>query len=179
MKEYVELVTEGVNKMWDNIKYFIEDLPCWLLCVISFIAGVLILQFLLMKSRWEHFSKQELSCTGACPRCSGSDSNMNAEFMAKLVKLRKLCGFSFPITSAYRCPDRNKEVSKTGLNGPHTTGKAIDIQISGPEAYVLVMLAIQLNFTGIGVNQKGPHNKRFIHLDWNREGKARPRIWSY
>jgi zinc D-Ala-D-Ala carboxypeptidase len=132
-----------------------------------------------MKSRWEHFSKDELSCTGACPRCSGSDSNMNAEFMAKLVKLRKLCGFSFPITSAYRCPDRNKEVSKTGANGPHTTGKAIDILASGPEAYVLVMLALQLNFTGIGINQKGPHNKRFIHLDYNLEGKARPRIWSY
>ena len=43
MKEYVDLVTEGVNRMWDNIKYFVEDLPCWLLCFISFILGWVLL----------------------------------------------------------------------------------------------------------------------------------------
>jgi len=43
MKEYAELVTEGASKMWDNIKDVMESIPCWLLCILSFIAGVLVL----------------------------------------------------------------------------------------------------------------------------------------
>ena len=132
-----------------------------------------------MQSSWVHFTKAELSCTGACPRCSGSDSHMNSEFMDKVVKLRKLCNFPFEVRGGYRCPDRNKEISKTGLNGPHTTGKAIDISISGPEAYLLVLLAMELNFTGIGIHQKGPIGERHVHLDSGIPGKKRPKIWTY
>jgi hypothetical protein len=35
--------------------------------------------------------------------------------------------------------------------------------------------------TGIGVAQRGPHDKRFIHLDdlKNSEQNPRPWIWSY
>jgi|8_EtaG_2_1085327.scaffolds.fasta_scaffold12226_4 hypothetical protein len=43
MKEYAELVTEGASKMLDNIKDVMESIPCWLLCILSFIAGVLVL----------------------------------------------------------------------------------------------------------------------------------------
>jgi len=36
-------------------------------------------------------------------------------------------------------------------------------------------------FTGIGVAQRGPHNKRFIHIDniVNSDTSPRPTIWSY
>ena len=104
---------------------------------------------------------------------------MNSEFMNKVVKLRKLCNFPLKIISGYRCPDRNKEVSKTGENGPHTTGKAIDILAHGPQAYVILLLALQLDFTGIGIHQKGPVEKRHIHLDWDISNKKRPNIWTY
>ena len=67
-----------------------------------------------MQSRWVHFTKEELSCNGSCSRCSGTDNNMNPEFMNKIIKLRKLCNFPFKVISGYRCPDRNKEISKTG-----------------------------------------------------------------
>jgi|TARA_R100001530_G_scaffold13091_1_gene12130 uncharacterized protein YcbK (DUF882 family) len=132
-----------------------------------------------MQSRWLYFTKEELSCHGSCSRCAGTDNNMNPEFMNKVVKLRKLCNFPLKVRSGYRCPDRNKEVSKTGLNGPHTTGKAIDVLISGPEAYLLVLLAMELNFTGVGIHQKGPVGKRHIHLDSGIPGKKRPKIWTY
>lgn len=131
-----------------------------------------------MKSKWEYFSKEELSCTGNCAHCSGSDELMNNEVMQDLVKLRKLCGFPLPITSAYRCPARNSEVSGTGKTGPHTTGRAVDIHVYGPKALVVIGMALKLGFTGIGVNQKGPINKRFIHLDKGLPDK-RPNIWSY
>tara|TARA_R100001082_G_C4351326_1_gene154679 strand:+ start:630 stop:1028 length:399 start_codon:yes stop_codon:yes gene_type:complete len=132
-----------------------------------------------MKSCWKSFTKEELSCTGACPSCFGTDENMNVEFMNKVEELKKLCSFSFKIKSGYRCPYRNNEISKTGLNGPHTTGKAIDILVSGTEAYLVLMLALQLGFTGIGIHQKGPKKERHIHLDWGISDKERPKIWTY
>ena len=129
-----------------------------------------------MHSRWEHFSKDELSCTGACPKCSGSDIHMNSEFMNKVVKLRKLCGFSFPITSAYRCPERNKEVSKTGLNGPHTTGKAIDISVRDSQHRKQLIEYFAPKVTGLGIA------KSFIHIDllYEEDGfEMRPNSWVY
>ena len=132
-----------------------------------------------MQSRWLYFTKEELSCHGSCSRCAGTDNNMNPEFMNKIVKLRKLCGFPLKLKSGYRCPDRNKKISKTGENGPHTTGKAVDILVYGTQAYIILMLALELNFTGIGIHQKGPIEKRYIHLDWSIPGKKRPKIWTY
>lgn len=102
---------------------------------------------------------------------------MDNGFMFKMVELRRACGFPLRVTSAYRCPERNKEVSSTGLTGPHTTGKAIDIAVDREQAYIVLYHAFKLGFTGIGVKQKG--SSRFIHLDWNLEGKPRPTVWSY
>jgi hypothetical protein len=51
----------------------------------------------------------------------------------------------------------------------------------GADALELVALALAYGFTGIGVNQKGAHDGRFIHLDDldNAPGQPRPCIWSY
>jgi uncharacterized protein YcbK (DUF882 family) len=78
------------------------------------------------------------------------------------------------VTSGYRCPEHNQNVSSTGPDGPHTTGKAVDIGVSGTDAYDLALLAMQMGVKGIGINQKG--TGRFIHFDF-----ARPQftIWSY
>ena len=66
-------------------------------------------------------------------------------------------------------------------SSPHLYGKAVDIVISGKSAYRLMKLAIQHGFTGIGVSQRGPHEKRFLHIDTmeNSDTHPRPWIWSY
>ncbi|MCK5013226.1 MAG: DUF882 domain-containing protein [Candidatus Omnitrophica bacterium] len=106
---------------------------------------------------------------------------MNPEFMEKLVDLREALNSPMRINSAYRTPEHNSRVSSSGLNGPHTTGKAIDIGIAGEPAYHMVLLAMSMGFTGIGVRQSGDWNGRFIHLDCleNEETRPRPALWSY
>lgn len=85
------------------------------------------------------------------------------------------------INSGYRCPAHNAKVSKTGESGPHTTGLAADIRISGKPAYELVAKAIELGATGIGLHQHGPRESRFVHLDTlaNSADYPRPVIWTY
>jgi uncharacterized protein YcbK (DUF882 family) len=104
---------------------------------------------------------------------------MNHEFMDRLEALRNQIGKPMVLSSAYRCPVHNAAVSGTGDNGPHTTGRAVDVLIRGTEALRLVAKAIELGFTGIGVKQKG--GARFIHLDdlHPKIGGPRPWIWSY
>jgi uncharacterized protein YcbK (DUF882 family) len=104
---------------------------------------------------------------------------MDRTFLSYLDTLRDKCGFPFIITSGYRSPEYNAQISSTGRNGPHTTGKAADIAVSHENAFILLQNAVSLDcFTGIGFNQKG--NNRFIHLDiLTPEEAPRPRIWSY
>ena len=122
-----------------------------------------------------HFKTSELSCRCGCGRLP------NTEFMAKIERLRMRCGFPMPVSSAFRCPDYNAKVSSTGYAGPHTTGQAIDLAVSGKHALELVRMALDSGFTGVGVKQHGPYEKRFIHLDTlpERHGQPRPHIWSY
>ena len=63
--------------------------------------------------------------------------------------------------------------------GAHASGYACDIGVRGADALQIVGIALQLGFTGIGVNQKG--SGRFIHLDILNSTPQRPRptIWSY
>jgi uncharacterized protein YcbK (DUF882 family) len=85
------------------------------------------------------------------------------------------------VSSGYRCPDHNNEVSSTGLNGPHTTGKAADILVKGMNAYLLLQAAMKSGrLYGIGISQRGKHESRFLHLDMVESGQAfRPTVWSY
>ena len=96
--------------------------------------------------------------------------------MNKLVALRDFLGFPFKISSAYRCERHNKDVG--GKSGSaHLQGRAVDIVLYGDKAFKVVTEAGNYGFTGIGVNQSGIHNKRFIHIDDLDEN--RPWIWSY
>lgn len=101
---------------------------------------------------------------------------MHPEFMQRLYELREAYGKPMIITSGYRSPDYNKKVAETGSAGPHTTGRAADIAIRGTDAYMLLKLAMERGFTGIGVQQKG--ESRFMHLD-DITSPARPNLWSY
>ena len=122
----------------------------------------------------QNFTREEF----ACRHCGRMNIPMSS--IERLQRVRNKFGRPMTVTSGDRCPTHNQAVSSTGPNGPHTKG-AFDIAVSGPEAYILVAIALQEGFTGIGVNQKGPHDKRFIHLDDLADdvGGPRPTIWSY
>lgn len=114
------------------------------------------------------------------PGLLGSGSKMNNAFIEHLNELRRLCGFPLVISSGYRTPEYNNEISDSGTTGAHTTGKAADICVSYEKAYIVLKNAFNMGvFTGIGINQKG--DKRFIHLDMcdKEDGLPRPVIWSY
>lgn len=122
-------------------------------------------------SAYPNFSESEFRCkhSGKC--------EMHPEFMARLQKLRDLYGKPMVITSGYRDKTHPIEARKPGSGGAHTTGRACDVAVRGADAIRIVQLAIQLGFTGIGVQQKGA--SRFIHLDDVTEGLPRPTMWSY
>ena len=115
-----------------------------------------------------NFSRSEMAC-----RCGCGHDEMDQEFMRMLQALRDEIG-PMPVTSGFRCDAHNNDVI-TVKNGPHTLAKAADILISGERAMQLFEKARQIGFSGIGLNQKGKHHMRFIHLDT----VDRRALWSY
>lgn len=114
----------------------------------------------------------------ACKHCGAN--HMQDAFLLLLDELRHRYGAPLVISSGYRCPEHNARVSSTGLAGPHTTGCAADIQVARTEAFKVLRLALEMvEFTGVGIAQKGA--ARFIHLDTlpPAAGQPRPTVWSY
>lgn len=122
----------------------------------------------------KYFKLEEFTC-----HCGCGQNNMHPRFLERLDQLRERVGCALVVTSGFRCRDHNRNVSHTGTEGPHTTGQAVDLRVSGKTAWKVVEAAMALGFTGIGVSQKGPG--RFIHLDDLPQLLDRPRpwIWSY
>tara|TARA_R100001082_G_scaffold13518_1_gene6970 strand:+ start:646 stop:1068 length:423 start_codon:yes stop_codon:yes gene_type:complete len=125
--------------------------------------------------RWENFSPEEIACRGT------GKLFVSEPFLDMLQELRTALDRPLRISSGYRSPEHNAKVSSTGTDGPHTTGKAVDILCHGRDAYSLLAVALPLGFKGIGIQQKGPLHNRFIHLDvlTTDDGMVRPTIWSY
>lgn len=123
-------------------------------------------------SKYPNFTREEFKCPH-CERCY-----MSEHFMDRLQKTRTEYGRPMIVTSGYRCPEYNNQISSTGLDGPHTTGRAVDIHVYGNDAHRLLYHAFQNGFSGIGINQKGDRSGRFIHLD-TLENPPRPNVWSY
>lgn len=124
----------------------------------------------------KHFSDDELKCQCGCGRME-----ITPNFLDKLEALRECYGKPIRISSGYRCPAHNAGVSHTGARGPHTIG-AVDIPVSGGEAYDLLRAAWVVGFSGIGMSQHGKHASRFIHLDdcdITDSRIPRPMLWSY
>ena len=124
-------------------------------------------------NNYDDFTAGEFTCK--CGTCGGNP--MHPEFLDKLQAIRTEVGFPLHITSGYRCPDYNATVSSTGLSGPHTTGSACDIQVSGENALRVLEAALAVGMTGVGLSQKGPHSSRFVHVDNLTRTATRPRPW--
>ncbi len=122
----------------------------------------------------EYFTEKELRCRGT------GECDMNDNFMLKLEELRKKYNTPMIITSAYRHPAHNVAIGGSRYSA-HIKGRAVDVQVVGKDALRLVRLALECGMTGIGVAQRGPHNKRFIHIDdlENSQESPRPWGWSY
>lgn len=127
-------------------------------------------------AQWRHFTLKEFEC-----KCGCDGNQIDPKLVDVLDDLREELGFPLRVSSGYRCPEHNRRVSSTGLNGPHTTGKAADIAIMGMDAYLLLQAAMRSGkIYGIGISQKGPHIGRFIHLDMiDSSHSFRPTVWSY
>ena len=125
--------------------------------------------------RWPNFPHDEVARV-----CHGG-VRMVPCFLDRLQTLRLSYGKPIILTSAYRAPEYNLQVSTTGTQGPHTTGRAVDILVCGEDALDLIGRAWVNGFTGIGLKQHGPHNKRFVHLDDlpDNVNHPRPILWTY
>ena len=115
---------------------------------------------------YPNFSEAEFRCSHCGKQA------MRPEFLSKLQALRNAYKRPMAVTSGYRCPDHPIEKVKA-TPGMHTTGLACDIGVQGADAHEVLRLAMQMGFTGIGVQQKG--TGRFIHLDT----RPAPTVWSY
>jgi len=119
----------------------------------------------------KHFHIEELAC-----KCCGQ-MGFAPDFLQALESLRVAYGKPMIVSSGYRCPKHNGDVSTTGGSGPHTIG-AVDVLVRGADALHLIDVALGAGWTGFGISQKGA--SRFIHLDrLNDVGHPRPIIWSY
>ena len=126
-------------------------------------------------SRYPNFSRAEFLC-----RCGCGRADMDPNFMTWLQGLRDVFKRPMIVSSGFRCPEYNARVSSTGTDGPHTTGKAVDIAVAGAAAFYLLSLAIMRGVQGVGPKQHGPWGARFIHLDMLADGDhPRPRLWTY
>ncbi|MGR3303792.1 MAG: D-Ala-D-Ala carboxypeptidase family metallohydrolase [Candidatus Scalindua sp.] len=131
-----------------------------------------------MKS-YKYFLARKLNCKCGC------EGDMDDNFMSQMVLIREILNTPLRVTSAYRCPEYNDKLyvdrgygKGEHLDGPHTTGRAIDIRASGELAFHLMDVAFECGMKGFGVYQRGKHKGRYIHLD-NLTSSARPWIWSY
>lgn len=127
-------------------------------------------------SHYPNFTEDEFRC-----RCGCGRADMDPRFMKKLQDARTELGFAFPVSSGFRCPDYNERISTTGRSGPHTTGHAVDIAVSGNRARRIIGTSDLLGFTGLGAKQHGPYDKRFVHLDdlQPHQHMPRPHTWTY
>jgi zinc D-Ala-D-Ala carboxypeptidase len=101
---------------------------------------------------------------------------MEVAFLDRLQEIREEFGKPMRVNSGYRCPVHDAAL---GGKGPHQTGRAVDIGISGSDALDLVELARGYGMTGIGIKQSGA--SRFLHMDDLEDGVSGPRpwLWSY
>ena len=119
---------------------------------------------------YKYFTEDELGC-----KCGCGKADMDPTFMDDLENIREYIGEPFIVTSAYRCPEYNNEVSTTGLTGPHTTGKAIDIKANSSLKYSIISAAGYVGMIRFGIG------KSFIHIDSLRkeDGFSEAVMWTY
>lgn len=124
---------------------------------------------------FKYFTEKEFECQHT------GKQGIKKEFLQKLTRLREMVRRPLVITSGYRHethPIEAKKIEQGRPPGVHTMGIAVDIACNGQLCYEIMRYAVQLDFKGIGISQRG--NARFIHLDTlEGDGTPRPNIWSY
>ena len=120
------------------------------------------------KEKWVNFSYDECKCS-----CCGL-VDVSSDLLDLLQEARNELG-PLTITSFYRCPSHNDNVSSTGPNGPHTTGKSVDIHVSNSQHRKKLIDYFTNKVTGLGIA------KSFIHIDiiCPEELSNRPNCWLY
>lgn len=121
---------------------------------------------------FRYFKVEEFAC-----RCGCGRNGIRSDFVSWLDGVRHELGAPMIVTSGYRCPEHNARVSTTGAEGPHTTGYAADFAASGAMALRIAEIALRHGVRGLGLNQRGAHGSRFVHLD--RITAGRPTVWTY
>ena len=124
----------------------------------------------------QFFSEHEFAC-----KCGCNTSPMGFRFLKVLDKIREDFAKPLTVSSGYRCSQHPVEARKK-TPGAHSTGLACDLLVHGQEALEVLRLALSHpQIKGVGIQQKGQRNQRFIHLDAVDQGGhlARPNIWSY
>ena len=121
------------------------------------------------KEKWVNFSLDEFKCKCGCGHVS-----VHSDLLDLLQTARDNIG-PITISSAYRCPDHNDKVSSTGLSGPHTTSKAVDIHVSNSQHRKQLIDYFTNKVSGLGIA------KTFIHIDIisPEELSHRPNCWLY
>lgn len=119
-------------------------------------------------SNYSSFKKSEFDCSHT------GKNEMQPEFMGKLQELRDRLGKPMIIISGYRAPEHPVEARKSSP-GWHSKGAACDVACWSDDAFHIVKIALELGFTGIGVNQSGASG-RFVHLDMR---DTSPVLYSY
>jgi|TARA_R100000781_G_scaffold92475_1_gene57341 uncharacterized protein YcbK (DUF882 family) len=124
--------------------------------------------------RWPNFSFDEFKCK------SSGEVSISPVALDFLQAFRNMLGKGVSINSGYRCPEHNNSVSSTGLDGPHTTGFAIDISTNGQTQYQLLKFAMSYNPQplGIGIAKTFTHID-FCNADMNDKFTVRPNVWRY
>ena len=121
------------------------------------------------RESWENFQPKEVSCS----HCG--ELKIHEDIMDLLQEARNDLG-PLSITSGYRCSEHNSNVSSTGANGPHTTGKALDIAVKNSQHRKQLIEYFAPKVTGLGIA------KSFIHIDllYEEDGfEMRPNSWVY
>ena len=121
------------------------------------------------KEKWKNFNLDEFRCKCGCGHVS-----IHSDLLDLLQTARNNIG-AITITSAYRCPEHNDKVSSTGLSGPHTTSKSVDIHVSNSQHRKQLIDYFTNKVTGLGIA------KTFIHIDilTSDEVPHRPNCWLY
>ena len=107
-----------------------------------------------------NFTLSEFACKCGCGAVSVSPKF--GELVARLQMLREKVG-PVHITSGYRCAKYDAKVGTSSGpgQGPHTTGTAADIYVSGMTVDKLAAEAKAVGFTGIGIYR----GLAFVHVD--------------
>lgn len=111
----------------------------------------------------ENFSRHEFACKCGC----GFDT-VDADLLDLLQRIRSHFGEPITITSACRCPERNKKVGGAA-NSQHLYGRAADIVVSQ------LTLSRAADFAHCWLGDSGGVGEYadFVHIDTRTNGPAR------